>query len=358
MYPDRNKQLRQGAALSDTSGGVRKALTCSVVIATRNRPDMLEDCLRSLALQTLPALEILIVDASDNEASLAVCEQNSAALGSSLRHTRAAVMGTSPQRNQGAQAASGDLLVFVDDDAVLEPDFLAALCDAFEADQAGTLGGVGGTITNQTFVPLSAVNRFVLRLCTGVREKNLAGRLVGPGISFLPADGAEPLQRVDWLNTTGTAYRRSVFLAFRFDENVLYPLEDLHLSARIARSWVLMNSTRARLFHNDFGRRTKRNWAKTGEGMILSRHSIAAHVLGKTGLKLYMPLFGYELLYCTLAMLWNGGQKRDFSQLGAIFAGKLKGTMRILSGRSLPAPPASAVAVTGIRESDAVRLAK
>jgi hypothetical protein len=99
-----------------------------------------------------------------------------------------------------------------------------------------------------------------------------------------------------------------------------------------------MNSTKARLFHNDMGRRSKRDWSRIGEGMILSRHSVATHVLNRTGLRLYLPLFGYELLYSTLAMLWNGGKRPDYRQAFLTLKGKLRGAGRILTGRTLPRP--------------------
>ena len=162
---------------------------------------------------------------------------------------------------------------------------------------------------------------------------------MGPAINFLPEDHPGVVQTVDWLNTTGTAYRRDVFVRFWFDENVMYPLEDLHLSARVGRSFRLMNTSRARLFHNDMGRSTKsRNWKRIGEGMILSRHSVAAHVLERRGLRLCLPLFGYELGYATAAMLWNGGRRPELGQVFAVLSGKLKGAVRIIVGRTLPRP--------------------
>ncbi len=312
-------------------------LTCTVVIATCNRAAMLEGCLRSLAVQTAPATEIIIVDASGDDSTNRLCENLPPALSASVQYLRARVAGASPQRNQGAASASGDLLVFVDDDAILEPEFLNSLRDVFECDKARKIGGVSGRIVNQTYEQMSRLNRLLFRLCCGVRPDNLAGRLVGPGITFLPEDGPNPVQPVDWLNSTGTAYRRDVFARFRFDENVLYPLEDLHLSARVGRSYSLMNSTKARLFHNDQGQHTERDWKRTGEGIILSRHSIAAHVLGRAGIRLFLPLFGYELVYCTLAMLWNGGTPR-VGRAGQVLMGKLKGAIKILKGHTLPTP--------------------
>ena len=38
---------------------------------------------------------------------------------------------------------------FVDDDTVLDPGYIGAIVDTFTGDEAGTLGGVGGFVTNQ-----------------------------------------------------------------------------------------------------------------------------------------------------------------------------------------------------------------
>lgn len=313
-------------------------MTTSVVIATKDRPEYLAACLQSLGIQTALPDEVILVDASVNDASLRVTRQMEGSLRGPVTYLKAEILGASQQRNQGVQAAQGDLVIFVDDDAVLEPEFVESLKRCFEEDREGKLAGVGGTIVNQVFTPLSPLNRIAFGVLSGVWTRDLAGRIVGPGVNFLPEDGSEATQPVDWLNTTGTAYRRDAFLKVRFDENVMYPLEDLHLSARIGRGYRLLTSRRARLFHNDQGRRSKRNWKRIGEGMMLSRHSLARYVLRRRGLSLYLPLFGFELGYCTLTMIWNGGQERDWPQVGQVLLGKLTGAWRIITGRPLPPP--------------------
>lgn len=93
------------------------ALTVSVVIPTCDRPQMLPRALASVAAQTLPPLEVLVVD--DGSAAPVV--------GSGVRLLRnRGPRGPSAARNRGAAAARGTLLAFLDDDDEWLPDYLAA----------------------------------------------------------------------------------------------------------------------------------------------------------------------------------------------------------------------------------------
>jgi len=73
--------------------------------------------LADLAVQTRPADEVLVVDGGSADGTAAVA----AAAGARVLQ---AARGAAPQRNAGAAAATGDLLVFVDADARLAPDVL------------------------------------------------------------------------------------------------------------------------------------------------------------------------------------------------------------------------------------------
>jgi len=295
----------------------------------------LRETLQSLNRQSLLPDLVVIVDSSDSEDSRVVVDRLQPALKFPLVYTHTLIRGAAYQRNLGAQQTENDLIFFLDDDVILEKDFLKELSHVFECDQEGRVGAVSGTITNQPFVPLSPLNRVLLFLFTGIWSSNLAGRVVGPGVCFLPDDDGDGVRQVEWLPTTGAAYRRSVFVRFWFDEKIPYPLEDLHLSVRVAQHYQLMNTSRARLFHCDTGRKTQRNWFRTGEGIILSRHAVAFDVLGRRGFRALCALFGYELGYTTLALLWNGGRRPNFRQVFELQLGKLRGAWRILRGQVL-----------------------
>lgn len=86
----------------------------SVVIATRNAERTLERCLATVRDQNFPHIEVVVVDNLSTDATLAVAESLADVV---LR----AGPERSAQRNTGAQAASGEVLVFLDADMLLEP---------------------------------------------------------------------------------------------------------------------------------------------------------------------------------------------------------------------------------------------
>ena len=101
------------------------AASVSVILCTHNpRPDYLGRVLASLRGQTLPAQqwEFFLVDNA--------CEQPLAEIWDISwhphgRHIRENELGLTAARLRGIRESSGELLVFVDDDNVLAPDFLA-----------------------------------------------------------------------------------------------------------------------------------------------------------------------------------------------------------------------------------------
>jgi glycosyltransferase involved in cell wall biosynthesis len=105
----------------------------SVIVPTRNRADRLDVCLAALARQTLPAeqFEILVVDNGSTDGT-AERIARWAERRPGLRRVEAPEPGVSRARNAGIAAAHGDLLAFIDDDAVAEPRWLATLLGAYD----------------------------------------------------------------------------------------------------------------------------------------------------------------------------------------------------------------------------------
>jgi glycosyltransferase involved in cell wall biosynthesis len=98
--------------------------TLSVVICTHNpRQDYLEKTLNALRNQTLlvEKWELLLVDNASKELlSLKI----SLDWHSQARHIREEQLGLTPARLRGIGEAQGEILIFVDDDNVLDPDYL------------------------------------------------------------------------------------------------------------------------------------------------------------------------------------------------------------------------------------------
>jgi glycosyltransferase involved in cell wall biosynthesis len=108
-------------------------MRASVIVPTRNRADRLDACLAALAHQSLPAeqFEILVVDNGSTDGTAARIARWSE-LRPGLRRVEEPVPGVSRARNAGIAAARGELLAFVDDDAVAESRWLALLLGAYD----------------------------------------------------------------------------------------------------------------------------------------------------------------------------------------------------------------------------------
>lgn len=119
----------------------------SVVIATRNRAALLDAALASLRDQLgAPAIETIVADNGSSDDTRAVAERHGA------RYVFEPVPNRSRARNAGLAVASGTIVLFVDDDVVLPPYFVAAHARAHAAETAPHV--VSGPIIN---VPSAAV---------------------------------------------------------------------------------------------------------------------------------------------------------------------------------------------------------
>ena len=109
----------------------------SVIIPCKNEAGTVDHLLDSLVEQSHPASEIIVVDSHSTDETVAHVEAFSSLL--PVHVITAQQRGVAHARNAGGAHAVGDLLVFIDADAVLPPTFLADLVARIKAKrlQAG-----------------------------------------------------------------------------------------------------------------------------------------------------------------------------------------------------------------------------
>jgi len=104
----------------------------SVVIRTMGRPELLE-ALHSVAAQTYPGIEIVVVDARGvGELKLDEAQYRFPLRITGMGHT----LSRSAAANLGLDAAQGEYLIFLDDDDWFEPDHIAGLVEILEGESA------------------------------------------------------------------------------------------------------------------------------------------------------------------------------------------------------------------------------
>ncbi len=117
-------------------------LTTSVVIVTKDRPHLLAGLLDSLTGQTLPPDEVIVVD-NDSAASYADLFREYASR-LPLRTVVEREPGIPSARNRGIREATGEIVLFTDDDCRVDPAWLERMVSPFYRNPH--IGIVGGEI--------------------------------------------------------------------------------------------------------------------------------------------------------------------------------------------------------------------
>ncbi len=107
----------------------------SVVVATRNRPELLQRCLNALLALCYPHYEIIVVDNTPSNSATADLIEQTYRHASQVRYVREDRPGLSFARNRGIQEARGEILAITDDDVVVDPYWLLELVHGFQASE-------------------------------------------------------------------------------------------------------------------------------------------------------------------------------------------------------------------------------
>lgn len=198
-----------------------KPLNISVIVASRGRPELLLRCLSALDQLIWPSFEVIVVADKAGRDAVA-CRPSDAPDVKVIACDQANI---SLARNLGIAAAGGDLVAFVDDDAVAEPMWLAALADAFR-DSA--VGAATGPVLGRNGISLQYGAETVLLSGETVSAQRDPVRRRASGDRFPKTVGTNMAFRADVLRSVGG-----------FDESYRYLFEDADLNVRLGQIGVL-----------------------------------------------------------------------------------------------------------------------
>ena len=124
------------------------AVFASVVVCTHNRADLLAPVVAAVrAERTVRPFELIIVDSASNDDTPAVATALATDDEPRVRVERLERPGLSEARNRGLEVAPGDVVVFLDDDALPRPGWLESMVAPFTEADASRIGGVGGPVS-------------------------------------------------------------------------------------------------------------------------------------------------------------------------------------------------------------------
>jgi GT2 family glycosyltransferase len=241
----------------------------TLIICTYKRPEAILKLLLSVEKQTVYPDQILVIDASEDALTEAVCTENNS---ENLDYFRVSEehRGLTKQRNFGVSktAENIEIIAFLDDDIVLEADYFEKILQAYIRFPEAL--GVGGYITNEVeWTKGNAPNadyfeydgyyrkdgsRFLLRKKLGLAPDRPPAHLPdfshGRSVSFLPPSGE--VYEVEQFMGGVASYRKSVFeqIAFStyFEGYGLY--EDADFTLRLSNMGKLYVHTGAQVAHH------------------------------------------------------------------------------------------------------------
>lgn len=214
-----------------TSG---RPLTVSVVINTLNRANLLPNTLKALVHQDHAGLEVVVVNGPSTDHT----EEVLAEWADEVKAGTCPEANLSMSRNIGIAMTSGDIVAFIDDDGVPEPEWLSQIVAAFDREE---VGAAGGRVMDHTG------HEFQYHYANADRLGNGRWALRAPSPQFnFPFSYEFP-----YLQGTNTAFRRSALLEIGgFDEAFVYYLDETDVCLRlIDRGYVVRQLHDAYVHH-------------------------------------------------------------------------------------------------------------
>jgi glycosyltransferase involved in cell wall biosynthesis len=227
-----------------------RRLEYSAVIPTKDRQEAANAAVEVLLAQTRRPERIVVVDASDRPYRPA----NELAVQAARLAVDLAVVesppSTSAQRNLGARRVESPVVLFLDDDVRLPPDYAEALLGRWESAGLEAFGGMAGTpaIAPSQGRAARALRRVTMLNYVDPSAAAMSLRRSG-NVRYVP----EPrgAVQVPALGAGATAYRTDLVLAHPFDERFrgYAPGEDLEMAFRVAAAAPLLQTPDVRWTH-------------------------------------------------------------------------------------------------------------
>lgn len=229
----------------------------SVILCTKNRLEDLTKCIESISIQSHIPHEIIIVDSSETNELERILEQIHVSIEIPLRyiHKKASL---TQARNIGIKTSKGNIIIFLDDDVILDKYYVKEIVNVFENDEKKRIGGVTGTIINMMKPENSSfIKRGINSIMYSLRIIFLLPRNNSNG-KFLPSGhptGVFVKNKIverEHLSGANMAFRREVLNKFKFDENLqgYCFMEDCDISYRVSRKYKTVLTPNAKLIHN------------------------------------------------------------------------------------------------------------
>jgi glycosyltransferase involved in cell wall biosynthesis len=193
----------------------------SIAINTLNRAESLARTLDSFRYLDYPQFEVLVVNGPSTDDTERVLQQYAGV----IKAGRCAVANLSVSRNVAIAMASGDVVAFIDDDAIPVPEWIDRLARGYDSPE---IGGVGSFVFDYTGYTYQS--RYIL--CDRFGGARMESRVNPTWLHSFPQSEEYPAHL-----GTNTSFRRDVLVSIGgFDEEYDYFLDETDVCVRMIDS--------------------------------------------------------------------------------------------------------------------------
>jgi glycosyltransferase involved in cell wall biosynthesis len=233
-----------------------KPLKVSVVICTCNRSDYLLRCLNYLKDQNYPHFEVVVVNGPSEDDTMQILGDRK-----DVKIAQNPLKNLSISRNLGIEQASGDIVAFIDDDALPYDDWLTKIVERYQKIPPNVVG-VGG----RTFF----ANKFVFQFEAGITD------LFGTAAHVHYADPrVTDAKFYRYLMGTNSTFFRDALVAVNgFDEQYDYYLDETDLAVRLQQAGGLLANANQAYVRHEFAQSHNRLGKYSFNWRVISKNTV------------------------------------------------------------------------------------
>ena len=312
----------------------------SVIIPTKNRMEDIKRCLESISAQTCLPDELVVVDSSDVEELKSWLDsflrsRFSVLLNLNFKYIHTKV-GLTKARNMGLDNSTKDIVIYVDDDVILDKNCIKEIAHVFDNDLEKRVGIVfcyNYLLDNKDFIRdnkiLYHINQILATLFFqgGFRDK---GKFKASGNYTSIDKRGDKIIKVDTPTADIYALRREICNEFRWDEELPggFYGDDIDLAYRVSRKYQSIYNPRAKMIHKP-SRGMSNKYARARMRMEFQYYFFRKNFPQSFKYKFafWWSIFGL-LLRSVIGMILHSDS--------TMFRGLLRGFINIIRGRVYP----------------------
>jgi len=311
----------------------------SVIIPTKNRMEDIKRCLESISSQTRLPDELVVVDSSDTEELKSwldsFCRSRFPVpfnLNFNFKYIHTKV-GLTKARNTGLDNSTKDIVIYVDDDVILDKDCIKEIVHVFDNDLEKKVGIVfcyNYVLDKKDFIGDNKILGFFNQIFATLffqRGFSDKGEFKASGNHTIINKRGDKIVKVDTPTADIYALRRETCNEFRWDEELPggFYGDDIDLSYRVSRKYQNIYNPRAKMIHKP--------------SLVRPNKSARAKMAIEFQYYFFMKNFPQSFKY-KFAFWWSVSGLLLSSAIGmilrrdsSVFRGHLRGFINIIRGR-------------------------